>query len=150
MAVSVETHKFFYDRNLLPFFWYDNYGFYYRESALFSRFTELNTISLHQSLSNYPSFRPGPYPESLTYTITGPKLEERSDTSWMRKYAVFWLPRPWSVWSLCIDDWQIQKYSRIMVAWLLGIGSLAFLSVLALVSMRHFHEAESPVNRRDG
>jgi hypothetical protein len=102
LALSVEHHRFFYDRSLPAFFWYAKPTYYFTHSALFARPGELRQILREGVPPEATTFRPGPYSSRLTYAVFGgwgsppPKLNEQSE--WMRHYSVFWLPRPWPFW----------------------------------------------------
>ena len=45
------------------------------------------------------ALRPGPHQELVTYAVFGgwghPELPA---PLWMRRYRIFWLPRPWPLW----------------------------------------------------
>ena len=107
LALSVDHHRFFYARSLPSFFWYRNTTFYFTHSALFSRPGEV----LESIKAGVPPeadlFRPGPYSGLLTYAVFGgwghPEL---STPQWMRRYRVFWLPRPWPLWMRTIPEEQ--------------------------------------------
>ena len=136
LSISVDHQRFFFERNLEPFFWYKNSDFYYHESPIISRLNELRSIRVKGNIDAYQAFRPGPYSESYTYTFFGPKHEDRLDiTGWMNRYAVFWLPRPWVLWSLSIKNDDIQSYRERLTFLLVCIG-LAGLSALIFIHAR--------------
>jgi hypothetical protein len=103
LAVSVDHHRFFYARSLPRFFWYTDRTFYFRESALFARPGELLDVVTEGVPPEAEMFRPGPYSRLATYAVFGgwghPEL---SSSQWMRRFRVFWLPRPWPFWMTTI------------------------------------------------
>jgi hypothetical protein len=134
LAISVDHQRFFFERNLQPFFWYENTEFYYRDSALGSRLVELESIQRRQNLASYRAFRPGPYPELYTYAFFGPKQDDRMDISgWLDSYAVFWLPRPWPLWSFSLDDESIQMGRADIMAKLIILGASGLFGMVMLL-----------------
>lgn len=134
LSISVDHQRFFFERNLQPFFWYKNAEFYYHDSALASRVVELESIQSRQNLATYRAFRPGPYPEMYTYAFFGPKQNDRLDISgWLDGYAVFWLPRPWPLWSLSIDDESIQMGRTNIVTKLIFLGAIGLSGIVMLL-----------------
>lgn len=105
MGLSLDHHRFFYARSLPAFFWYTQRTFYFRESALFARPGEIAESIRDGVPEEVVGFRPGPYPGLLTYAVFGGW--DRPDLPppvWMRRYAVFWLPRPWPLWMQTIPE----------------------------------------------
>lgn len=98
LALSVDHHRFFYSRSLPPFFWYTNRTFYFTHSALAARPGEILDSLEHGVPPQAHTFRPGPYPEQLTYAVFGGWDQREPTPIWMRHYSVFWLPRPWPLW----------------------------------------------------
>jgi hypothetical protein len=105
LAISVDHHRFFYGLSLPRFFWAADRFFYFRQSALLARPGELFTTLRDGVPPEAVLFRPGPYPERLTYAVFGgwghPELPP---PLWMRRYRVFWLPRPWPLWMSTIPQ----------------------------------------------
>jgi hypothetical protein len=99
LAISVDHHRFFYERSLPRFFWYSDRAFYFRHSSLFARPMEI-WESLHEGVpAEADAFRPGPYSNRLTYAVFGGWAHtDVRPPQWMRYYRVFWLPRPWPLW----------------------------------------------------
>ena len=99
LALSLDQHRFFYGHSLPTFFWYRHSTYYFSHSALFSRPFEIIDSIRHGVPAEAEAFRPGPYPDELTYAVFGmwghPELPA---PVWMRLYSVFWLPRPWPLW----------------------------------------------------
>jgi hypothetical protein len=128
LAVSVEHQRFFFERGLKDFFWAEDPWFYFKHSALLARPGE--TLSLIK----------GPPREAVffntndnppTYTVLGtPKGLPRSQApGWMRRYRVFYVPRPWPIWM-----WGIRPDQRALnlPAWLAGICGVGLLGVALL------------------
>jgi hypothetical protein len=99
LALSVEHHRFFFAHSLPAFFWYSDQSYYFTHSALISRPGEILDSIEHGIPAEATQFRPGPYPDLLTYAVFG-GWGQRGMTSpeWMRHYRVFWLLRPWPLW----------------------------------------------------
>ncbi len=123
LAISLDHHRFFYSRSLPAFFWYTQHGFYFRESALFARPGEILESIRNGVPPEATVFRPGPYPELLTYAVFGawgdPGL---APPIWMRHYRVFWQPRPWPLWMRSIPDDRRPVDLPIAIAALLVTG----------------------------
>lgn len=124
LALSLDHHRFFYARALPRFFWANDRGFYFHESALLARPGEILDSWREGVPEVATAFRPGPYPEQLTYAVFG--MWGRPDLSppaWMRRYGVFWLPRPWPLWMRTIPRERLPVNPD---------GVLAGLAVIAL------------------
>ena len=99
LGISLDPHRFFYERSLPDFFWAADRSFYFRHSALLARPGELLTTLAEGVPHEADQFRPGPYPARLTYAVFGPGQNTPLPARlWVRRYAVFWLPRPWPLW----------------------------------------------------
>lgn len=134
LAISVDHHRFFYARSLQPFFWYENGGFYYRHSALFARPGEL-WETIHRGVPlQAESFRPGPYPDQLTYAIFGGWGHRRlTPPAWMEHYRVFWLPRPWPFWMRTVpaEERPINiSVAEMLLGAMIVTGGVAFRGVV--------------------
>jgi hypothetical protein len=131
MALSVDHHRFFYGNSLPTFFWYTQPGYYFTHSALFERPGEIV-----ESLKGLPPeaqvFRPGPYSRLLTYAVFGawgyPTL---SEPDWMRRYQIFWLPRPWPLWMRHVAHGDIVRL-RWALAVLLAMGAAGLAGMSAV------------------
>jgi hypothetical protein len=102
------------------------------ESALFARPGELLDSIEHGVPPEAEAFRPGPYPVLLTYAVFGGYgHRELPPPLWMRRYSVFWLPRPWPLWMRTIPKEHrpidIAAAEGILAA--MGIGGI--LAILA-------------------
>ncbi|MCK6506863.1 hypothetical protein L6R53_26415 [Myxococcota bacterium] len=95
LALSLDHHRFFHDRGLVGSVTDKDPGYYWRESALLARPAEIA-----QSLQGLPAeverFACHPYEGRITYMTWGLAPPHGHETQ--RKYAVFWLPRPWPLW----------------------------------------------------
>ena len=81
-------------------------------------------------------FRPGPYPEQLTYAVFGGWDQRDPTPVWMRHYRVFWLPRPWPLWfsSVPASARPIDRNNGLLVLIALGaLGAVLIRSGLARV-----------------
>jgi hypothetical protein len=134
MAVSVENQRFFFERGLEDFFWAKDPWFYFKHSALLARPGE--ALALIKGPPPGASFF-NSYNNPPTYTTLGPpKGVPRSQApSWMRRFKVFYVPRPWPFWM-----WTIPPDQRAinMNAWLAGLFGVALLGFALL--RRGFHE----------
>jgi hypothetical protein len=134
LAVSVENQRFFFERGLADFFWAKDPWFYFKHSALLARPGEALALikgppaeaSLFNTYDNPP-----------TYTTLGPprSVPRSQAPSWMRRFKVFYVPRPWPFWM-----WTIPPDQRAisMNAWLAGLFGVALLGFALL--RRGFHE----------
>jgi hypothetical protein len=96
-GISVEHHRFFYERKLPAYFWYGSPEVYWHESQWSARPAELLSVLTEPFPEPPVAFRPGPYASKWpTYCIFG--THPTVSDVWMRKFAVFYLPRPWPLW----------------------------------------------------
>jgi len=95
LALSLDHHRFFQDRGLVGAVVDQQPDYYWTHSALWARPEEIR-----QSLEGLPDeverFACNPYQDHLTYMTWG--LAPPNGAELQRKYAVFWLPRPWPLW----------------------------------------------------
>jgi hypothetical protein len=110
MAISLDHHRFFYERNLAPHFWAEDPWFYFRSSQLLARPGELAATWLSGVPTEAVAFSPTPWRE-VTYSPFGPRRPAQS-SEWVRRFAVFYLPRPWPLWFHALDPAQ-----RPVAAW---------------------------------
>jgi hypothetical protein len=96
LAISVDHHRFFYERNLAPHFWAENAWFYFHSSQLLARPHELAASWRAGVPVEVVAFSPTPRRE-VTYSPFGPPRPDES-AQWVRRFAVFNLPRPWPLW----------------------------------------------------
>lgn len=133
LGLSVDHHRFFVSRGLSAFFWYDNASFYFKESALFSRIEEVRHIKNPFTTQVALPFRPGPYPDQISYCVFGPPPQMTSEEreAWMSRYPVFFLPRPWSLWVWSIDPEEFPFDRRKGITF----GAVVFVLGIMLVGM---------------
>ena len=133
MAVSIDHHRFFYGRSLPTFFWYTRPGYYFTHSALFDRPGEI-LASMKGVPAEATDFRPGPYSGMLTYAVFGGwGYPELPAAEWMRRYQVFWLPRPWPLWMRAVPHdqlvglpWALATLGLMAGAGLAGMSAVRF------------------------
>jgi hypothetical protein len=100
LGISLDHHRFFFERNLPPHFWKDQW-FYMRDSQLFARPGEL-VATWHMGVPANPvAFSPTPRSE-ITYSPFGPR-PPAANAAWGRQFTVFYLPRPWPLWIYSLD-----------------------------------------------
>jgi hypothetical protein len=125
LAISLDHHRFFYSRSLPAFFWHTQRSFYFRDSALLARPGEILESIRIGVPPEATVFRPGPYPELLTYAVFG-GWGDRGLTQplWMRHYRVFWEPRPWPLWmrSIPADRRPVELPSAVVALLLIGVA----------------------------
>jgi hypothetical protein len=130
MAISLDHHRFFFERDLRPHFWQDQW-FYFEHSQLGARIRELLVVIRDGVPAQADQFSPTPRPH-VTYCPFGP-LDHRLGTEWVRRFRVFSLPRPWPLWSGHVDTAQRPIQLPLMlkaVGVLLGTGfTLTILGV---------------------
>src|SRR5262249_34423061 len=95
-GISLDHQRFFLERNLAPHFWAKDDWFYLRNSQLWARFGELYSTWRDGTPPEATFFSPNPRGQ-LTYAILGPARFDRA-ASWMRRFEVFYRPRPWPIW----------------------------------------------------
>lgn len=130
LAISMDHQRFFFARGLEPYFWYKDDKFYFNNSALLARFSELSELQSPSEIKIVRAFRPGPYPESLTYTVFGPDPKQLTHSQeWLLEYPVFSLPRPWPIWSLAVQDEYIisARNQAIRLILFTSIGGLSLI-----------------------
>jgi hypothetical protein len=142
LALSVDHHRFFYARSLPTFFWYSRPTYYFSHSALFARPREIVEIAEHGVPEEADQFRPGPYSGLLTYAIFGgwghPEL---SPPLWMRRYQLFWLPRPWPLWMSHVapDERPVNMPLSMLV-----VAALALAGLLLMFEVRRIEVEARP------
>lgn len=104
LAISLDHHRFFYERNLAPHFWAEDQWFYFRNSQLLARPGELAASWLTGVPAEAVAFSPTPRRE-ITYSPFGP-ARPASSAQWVRHFPVFYLPRPWPLWIHALDPAQ--------------------------------------------
>jgi len=103
LAISVDHQRFFFERDLPPYFWASS-RLYFHDSALFARPGELGSV-LAQDNTEIRWFVPNPQ-HSATYTLYGPPAGFPAHR-WMRAFALFYLPRPFPLWMRSLPDDEV-------------------------------------------
>lgn len=98
LAVSLDHQRYFFERELAPFFWADSEWYYFWESALLARPGELLKTFREGVPDESVRFVPAPHPDTVTYAPFGPNAVNSGAARWMRSFGVFYLPRPWPLW----------------------------------------------------
>jgi len=97
LGLSLVHERFFFERRLPTFFWYENASFYFRNSALLARPGEILRVWRSGVPPEAAEFSRCFDPRLATSFIRGVDIT-RAPLNWMRSYRVFWLPRPWPLW----------------------------------------------------
>jgi hypothetical protein len=129
LAISVDHQRYYFERSLPPFFWYDNSAMY-RDSPLFARPFELMDVLRGRDLGGVRALVPGPRPFSMTASIFGPPPGRPVKVpDWMREYLVFLVPRPWTLWSRFLPDEQRPGPTGIMtlLGWVAAVAAAGSL-----------------------
>lgn len=138
-AVSVENQRFFFERKLHDFFWAEDPWFYFKHSALFSRFGEV--VSLRSGLpASAQNFNTVPMSDWCTYTILGPptRMSREYSPIWMRSFKIFYLPRPWPLWMRDVDPASRPINLTAWVWCLVLMECIGILLVLPLARSRKY------------
>jgi hypothetical protein len=123
LALSLDHQRFFFERALPDFFWAHDRWFYFRESALLARPSEIVTTLREGRPQEARLFAPGPYRDATTYAIFG--FARRGEAPRLvRRYEVFYLPRPWPLWMARIPPERRPISIAPVVAGVLGVGLL--------------------------
>jgi len=96
MAVLVEPQRFFFEHGLDDLFWAEDQWTYFKRSALLARVSELSSLSEGPPPTAH-FLTSAPRSEWFTYAILGtpPDVPRAMSPVWMRKFKIFYLPRPW-------------------------------------------------------
>ncbi len=96
MGVSLDQHRFFYERNIAPDFWASQPWFYFHESQLAARpFEILESVRVGPP-AGAAYFNCSPTGQ-FTYCPFG-SGQPGQTRLWMRHFQIFYLPRPWWGW----------------------------------------------------
>jgi hypothetical protein len=128
LGVSVDYQRFFFEHNLRPHFWEDQWA-YFKRSQLFSRPGELASILTTGVPAEATRFAPTPQGD-ITYTPAGPRNFERPGRLWAREFARFHLLRPWPAWVAWLEPAR-----RPVDPWLL-LGACSVLAGVGGALMR--------------
>ncbi len=106
LGVSLDHQRFFLERNLAPHFWAVDPWFYLRNSQLLARVAEVWETAREGVPGQATSFSPTPRRE-VTYSPLGlPPRQHGYSATWIRRFKVFYLPRPWPLWMFHLDEGQ--------------------------------------------
>jgi hypothetical protein len=123
LALSVETQRFFFERNLEDFFWARDSWFYFENSALVARVGEVASLNegLPPTAQLFDSL-----PDLPTYCVLGPPpfIPRSMAAIWIRNFKIFFLPRPWPLWMAWLPP-ALRPVN--IIAWLLGLLGLGGL-----------------------
>ena len=103
IGISIDHQRFFLERNLLPYFWVDQWV-YFKRSQFAARVHELYSLVADGRPVGATRFSPTPGAQ-ITYTPGYPSRDRRPSI-WMRQFAVFYTLRPWPVWIYAVDPAQ--------------------------------------------
>lgn len=126
LGLSTDHRRFFYNHAFTGEFYMEDPWVYWRASALFERPAEI-VESLRWDLSEAEAFLRHPQPGALTVmTFNFDPPESAALES--RKYAVYYLPRPWPAWFTMIPPEVPRPVPLQTVSY--GLGLVALLAVL--------------------
>lgn len=109
LSISVDHQRFFFERDLHPFFWYLQPEVYFEHSQLVARVSELSELQLQPVPETVRALRPGPYPGLATYAPFGVPSER------LGQYPIFQLPRPWPLWTQLVPE-RFRPVDPLMLA----------------------------------
>ncbi len=121
MGLAVDHQRYFLHGLFPDFFWADPW-FYFKHSALLGRPGEIMSMKLGVG-KTIRQFRPGPYPDSVTYCILGTFYRVRARVL-MPRFEVFSLPRPWPLWMASINRGRRPVNIELWIPACLVIGML--------------------------
>lgn len=135
LGLSLDFHQYFFRNGLDAFFWHDQ-SFYLTHSQLIERPIDIMESVKHvNNLDLSGPYRPGPYPELLTYAVFGAYHPDRTIMiEWMKQYPVFWLPGPWPLWMsyLAPERLPINMGSTVLAAVALLLAGLLLLYLVLI------------------
>jgi hypothetical protein len=105
LGISVDHQRYYFERSLSRYFWLDERQMY-RDSPLLARPQELIQVITAGAWRHADALVPSPDPMSMTTTLVGPTADDvrNMPRSWVRRYLVFLVPRPWVVWCWYLPD----------------------------------------------
>jgi hypothetical protein len=101
LAVSLDHHRFYFERNLTPHFWSSDPWFHFKHSQLVARVAEVADTARNGAPVEAVHFSPTPRRE-LTYSPFGP-ANPRLSSRWMQHFSLFYELRPWPAWVFLLD-----------------------------------------------
>jgi hypothetical protein len=140
MGISLDYQRFFFEHNLPPFFWVDQWS-YFKQSQFLSRPGEIFSLLRDGIPPEARRFSPTPQAQ-VTYTPLGPPDYRHDGARWVRLFAVFHTPRPWPFWMSAIESER-----RPVNGLVLGTTCTAiFLAGLGLIRMGLHQRSIQPVS----
>jgi hypothetical protein len=136
LGVSVVYQRFFFEHDLEPHFWRDQWA-YFKRSQWTSRPGELMSIVTEGVPGEAVRFAPTPQGD-ITYTPAGPRSYDRPGRLWARDSAVFHLLRPWPAWVAWLDAARrpVDLWPLVGVCGALGVAG----AVMVGLSLRRSRE----------
>jgi hypothetical protein len=128
MGISLDYQRFFFEHNLPPFFWLDQWS-YFKRSQLLSRPGEILALIRDGIPPEVRQFSPTPHAQ-VTYTPLGPPDYRRDGARWVRLFTVFHTLRPWPFWMSAVEPERRPVNRRVMTTacaamLLAGLGLIA-------------------------
>jgi hypothetical protein len=115
MGLSLDQHRFFYERNFVPSFWAADPWVYFKHSQLLARPGEILESLAAAPLPEPVRFSAAPTGQP-TYCPFGPPIPAQS-REWVRHQRLFYLPRCWWGWFGVLPS----KQQPVNPFWLLGV-----------------------------
>jgi hypothetical protein len=130
LGIAVDHQRYYVERQLSAYFWVDETTMY-TDSPLFARPFEVAAMIDGHDRAQARALVPGPLPLSMTSGIFGPPFHFISySREWMRRYLVFSVPRPWTLWS----RWVPERYRPGPTGMMTVVGSLVALASFGLLA----------------
>jgi hypothetical protein len=106
LGIAVDHQRYYFERALGAYFWVDESRMY-TDSPLLARPSEVAAVFDDRARTEVRALVPGPLPLSMTSPIFGPAFGLAPHSAeWMRRYLVFYAPRPWTWWSRWLPEHQ--------------------------------------------
>jgi hypothetical protein len=104
LGVSLDYHRFFFERNLPTYFWAGDEWVYFKHSQLLARIDEVATTLRDGIPPEAADLIPTPGGQ-VTYTTAGPPDPALSD-AWARQFQIWYWPYAWPLWMHAADPAQ--------------------------------------------
>jgi hypothetical protein len=131
LGIAVDHQRYYFERALGAYFWVDERTMY-TDSPLLARPSEVAAVFDDPARAEVRALVPGPLPLSMTSPIFGPAFELAPHSAdWMRRYLVFYAPRPWTLWSRRVPEHQRPGPTGLMTiaAALVAVAAFAALAL---------------------
>jgi hypothetical protein len=115
MGISLDHHRFFFERNLPQYFWAAEPWIYFQHSQLLARPGEIIESLTAGPLPEPVRFSPSPTGQATYCPFGPPSLAPPQE--WVRHHRIFYLPRCWWGWIGTLPPQQ----RPIDPAWLFGL-----------------------------